>query len=104
MLKLTNETMAKAIERAKAERMKVRVLSVSERKFAVTNSKGKTYTVRFVVANGSRLGECDCAARTHCKHMAAAAAINIAVQSGREANPTPGEVSAFMARNMGWML
>lgn len=102
MLELTNKTMAGAIQRAKAERMKVRALSVDGRTFAVTNGKGKTYTVRFVVANGHKLGSCDCAARTHCKHMAAAASLNIAVQSMRQ--PTPAESKAFLARNVGWCI
>ena len=105
MHKLTHETMSGAIQRAKAERLKVRVLSVDERKFEVTNSKtGKRYTVRFVLANGNKLGACDCAARTICKHIASAAAVNIAVQSQRGANPTPGESKAFMARNVGWCI
>ena len=102
MHKLTSETMANAIQRAKTERMKVRVLSVEGRTFAVENGKGKTYTVRFVVANGHRLGECDCAARTVCKHLASAAAVNVAVQSQRQ--PTPAESKAFIARNTGWMV
>jgi len=103
MLELTSKTMANAIQRAKAERLKVRVLSVDNRTFAVTNRKnGKTYTVRFVVANGHRLGECDCASRTVCKHIASAASVNIAVQSQRQ--PTPAESKAFLARNTGWMI
>lgn len=104
MLKLTTESMAGAIQRAKAERMRVRVLSVDNRTFEVTNGKGKTYTVRFVVANGNKLGACDCAARTVCKHIASAASVNIAVQGMRAAEPTPGESKAFLARNSGWMI
>ena len=102
MLELTSKTMAGAIERAKAERMKVRVVSAERRTFAVTNGKGKTYTVRFVIADGRKLGSCDCAARTVCKHLASAAAVNIAVQSQRQ--PTPAESKAFLSRNVGWML
>lgn len=102
MLRLTNESMANAIQRAKAERLKVRALSVDSRTFAVTNGKGRTYTVRFVVANGHKLASCDCAARTYCKHMAAAASLNIAVQSQRQ--PTPAESKAFLSRNTGWMI
>jgi len=105
MLELTDKTMAGAIKRAKAGRMKVRVLSVDNRTFAVTNlDNSKTYTVRFAIANGHRLGECDCAARTVCKHLASAASLNIAVQSGRELNPTAAESQAFLSRNVGWML
>lgn len=101
MLELTSKTMAGAIQRAKAERLKVRVLSVDNRTFAVTSKNG-TYTVRFVVVNGHKLGECDCAARTVCKHIASAASVNIAVQSQRQ--PTPAESKAFLARNVGWMV
>ena len=102
MHRLTNETMAKAIERARAERMRVRVLSVDSRTFAVESKSGKTYTVRFVVANGHKLGSCDCAARTVCKHIASAAAVNIAVHAQRQ--PTPAESKAFIARHTGWMV
>jgi uncharacterized Zn finger protein len=105
MFKLTTESIAKAAERAKAERLKVRALSVVERKYAVTNAKGITYTVEFIVANGLKLAQCDCPARTICKHMAAAASLNIAVQSQREANPTIGEMLAFESRyGYGWMV
>ena len=105
MHKLTSETMANAIQRAKTERMKVRALSVDGRKFSVENTKtGKVYSVHFVVVNGERLGGCDCPARTICKHIAGAASLNIAVQAQRELNPTPGESSAFLARNTGWLI
>lgn len=101
MLKLTNESMKGAIERARAERLKVRAINVADRTYAVTSGK-KTYTVRFVVAGGHKLASCDCAARTHCKHMAAAAAVNIGIQTMRQ--PTPAESKAFLARHTGWMI
>lgn len=97
--------MAQAINRAKSERLKVRVVSASERRYAVTNKEGKTYAVRFAVADGHKLGECACPARTICKHLAAAASLNIAVQSQREANPTTREMFTFESRyGSGWML
>jgi uncharacterized Zn finger protein len=91
MHKLTTENMAKAIERAKAERLKVKVVSVSQRRYSVTNSSGVTYNVRFAVANGHRLGACDCAARTVCKHLAAAAAVNVALHSDYSRESAPAD-------------
>jgi len=46
----------------KAVRPRVRVISASERTYSVTGSKGDVYTVRFAVAGGHKLGECDCKA------------------------------------------
>jgi hypothetical protein len=83
MIKLEAAQMTKAIERAKAARPRVRVISASERTYAVTGSRGDNYTVKFAVANGHRLAECDCPARGLCYHIAAAASVNIAVQSMR---------------------
>lgn len=110
MLRLTNQSVAKAIERARAERLHVRVVSAAERVYAVTGSKGNEYTVRFAVANGLKLGSCDCAARTVCKHLAAAAAVNIGIRGGysRESEPADalsvGQMQMYVARQTGWML
>jgi len=89
MIKLESNKMQKAIERAKAVRPRVTVISVAERKYAVTGSKGDVYTVRFAIANGLKLGECDCPARGMCYHLAAAAAVNIGIQGMRRAAPAP---------------
>jgi uncharacterized Zn finger protein len=83
MIKLEAAQMTKAIERAKAARPRVRVISAAERTYSVIGSKGDAYTVRFAVANGHKLAECDCPARGLCYHIAAAASVNIAVQSMR---------------------
>ena len=83
MIKLEADKMTKAIERAKAARPRVRVISAAERTYSVIGSKGDAYTVRFAVANGHKLAECDCPARGLCYHIAAAASVNIAVQSMR---------------------
>ena len=104
MLNLEPKKMQKAIERAKAEHLKVRVVSVSDRTYAVTGSKGDTYTVKFVVVNGLKLAECSCPATTYCKHMAAAAQVNIMCQSMRAATPTVAESLAFISRNQGWTI
>jgi uncharacterized Zn finger protein len=85
MIKLETKTMTKAIERAKAIHPKVRVISASERVYAVTGSKGNAYTVRFAVVSGLKLGSCDCPARGMCYHISAAAAVNIGIQSMRRA-------------------
>lgn len=123
MLKLEPDKMQKAIERAKAVHPKVRVIDADNREYAVTGSRGDVYRVRFVVANGHKLGECECVAgrRGHlCYHICAAAAVNMGVQSMRRqarlvATPvaTPVATSAmssvermeaFYHRNCGWMV
>lgn len=108
MLKLEADKMQKAIERAKAVHPKVRVISADNRTYGVTSSDGKReYTVKFVVANGLKLAQCDCAAGRKaqmCFHVASAAPVNIAVQSQRQQNPTPAESQAFLSRNVGWTI
>ncbi|HEY7184174.1 MAG TPA: hypothetical protein VIC84_22255 [Blastocatellia bacterium] len=84
MIKLEANKMTKAIERAKAVRPRVRVINADARIYAVTGSKGDIYTVRFAVANGHKLAECDCPARGLCYHIAAAASVNIGIQSMRQ--------------------
>lgn len=92
MIKLESKTMTKAIERAKAIHPKVRVISATDRVYAVTGSRGNAYTVRFVVANGLKLGSCDCPAGQRgqmCYHVAAGAAVNIGIQGMRQGAPAP---------------
>ena len=93
MIKLEPNKMQKAIERAKAVRPRVRVINASERIYSVTGSRGGSYTVKFVVANGLKLAECDCAAGRQemmCFHVAAAAQVNVMCQSmRRQAAPAP---------------
>jgi hypothetical protein len=92
MIKLEAKTMTKAIERAKAIHPKVRVISASDRVYAVTGSKGNTYTVRFVVVNGLKLGSCDCPAGQRgqmCYHVASASQVNVMVQSMRQGASAP---------------
>jgi uncharacterized Zn finger protein len=83
MIKLESAKMKNAIARAKAVRP--RVTRLAERSYRVTSSNGKDfYTVRFAVANGHKLAECDCKAGQAgqlCYHVAAAAAVNIALHS-----------------------
>jgi hypothetical protein len=71
-------TIAKAIERAKAVRPKVRVKTFGE--YEVTGSKGTRYTVKCERRNGLRVVDCDCVAGTFgtpCFHAAAAIAQHI---------------------------
>ena len=83
MIKLEADKMQRAIARAKLLRPRVKWLG--GRDYSVTSSNGQgTYTVRFAVVNGLKLGECDCKAGQAgmmCFHICAAAAVNIAVQS-----------------------
>ena len=105
MHKLTNESMANAIQRAKVVHPKVKVLDADARTYAVSSSNGRGfYTVKFVSVNGLELAECDCRARQMCFHIASAAAVNIGVQAMREENPTQDDSKAFIARNTGWMV
>jgi len=86
MLKLESSKMQKAIARAK--QMKPRVRMTGERVYSVSGSRGNAYTVTFSVANGMKLGACTCPAGEAgqmCYHIAAAAAVNIAIQTMRKA-------------------
>jgi uncharacterized Zn finger protein len=111
MLNLQADKMKKAIERAKAEHLKVRAISVTDRTYAVTSKQGTVYTVRFCAVNRLKLAECSCPATTYCKHMAAAAQVNIMCQSMRRGASAPvadgltGErMEAFYHRNCGWQI
>ncbi len=80
MIRLQKDKMAKAVERAKADRMHVRC--TGERVYAVRSNSGNVYTVRFAVANGMKLAECNCKAGQAgmmCKHIAASVAVHIAI-------------------------
>jgi hypothetical protein len=91
MIKLETKKMQKAIEKAKAARPRVSVLSADARAYSVIGSKGDAYTVKFAVANGHKLAECDCVAGARgqmCYHVAAAAQVNVMVQSMRQPGAT----------------
>lgn len=103
MLNLEPKAMHNAIEKAKTIHPKVRIINADERRYAVTGSRGAAYTVHFVVANGRKLAECDCAAGRKgmmCFHVAAAAQANVMVQGMRE----EAKMKDFISRNTGWML
>ena len=83
MIKLTTENTAKAIERCKQLRPKVRF--IADRTFAVKSANnGNVYTVRFDVIEGQKFGQCQCKASERglvCYHIAGAAQVNIYRQS-----------------------
>jgi hypothetical protein len=71
----SQETIQKAIERAKAVHPKVRVKAFGE--YEVTSSAGSFYRVRCERRNGLKVVDCDCVAGTFgtpCFHAAAAIA------------------------------
>lgn len=82
------EQMTKAIERAKAGSLFVGFIRF--RQYAVTNRQsGRVYNVNFFVRSGRRFGHCDCPAGTNhqvCKHLAAAAAVHVAIAATRRAH------------------
>lgn len=79
MIQLTKENTQRAIERCKQLKPKVRF--VEERTFNVISANNDNiYTVKFAVAKGKKLAECQCKAAERgliCYHIAAAAAVNI---------------------------
>jgi len=83
MIKLTKENTARAIERCKQLKPKVRFLE--DRTFAVESANNpNVYQVRFDVKDGEKFGECQCKAAERglvCYHIAGAAAVNILRQS-----------------------
>lgn len=98
-----NEAMNRAIARAKNERPKVKPVDVAKRVYTVTGSKGDKYTVRFAVSNGKKFASCDCKggqAGMICKHVAAAAAVNIGLQKMRRAAEQSAAVKAVKVSMM----
>lgn len=87
MIKLERNKMTNAIKRARTIRPFVKWLG--GRQYTVTSSdRQSTYQVRFAVANGAKLAECNCKAGEAgmvCYHVAAAAAVNIAIASMKQA-------------------
>lgn len=86
MIRLTQENTAKAIERCKQLRPKVRF--VQDRVFEVSSSRNSNvYEVRFDVQNGERFGQCTCKASEQnliCYHIVSAATANIVRQANKK--------------------
>jgi hypothetical protein len=94
MMELRQETMQNVINKAKAERKNLVVcLTDAVRMYRVeSKTSGKTYTVNFFVRKGRRFGSCTCKAgeqgKFACKHIAAAAGLNMALaEAGRLSRP-----------------
>ncbi len=83
MIKLTTENTAKAIERCKQLKPKVRF--VRDRTFVVYSANNSNvYHVQLDVRNGEKFGQCECPAASKalvCYHLLAAATVNIYRQS-----------------------
>ena len=82
MVRLTTaEAMRKAIDKARAVKPRVRVVSFGS--YIVTNKQtGATYTVTCEKRDGERFADCNCKAGARglrCYHVAAAAAAHIAL-------------------------
>lgn len=101
MIELTENTMQNAINKARAERKNLIVrLTNAVRQYRVeSKSSGKTYTVNFFIRNNRRFGHCTCPAgeqsKFACKHLAAAAGLNMALaEAGRLSNRKAVSVAA----------
>ncbi len=83
MIKLTTENTAKAVERCR--KLKPRVRFIADRVFAVKSANNSNvYHVSFDVINGEKFGICECKAAERglvCYHIAGAAQVNIYRQS-----------------------
>jgi len=97
MIKLELPKMTNAIARAKKIRPFVRW--TGGRNFTVTSSdRSGSYSVRFAVVNGLKLASCTCKAgqaNQLCYHVAAAAAVNIAIQSARKTSTRQAAASTL---------
>jgi hypothetical protein len=79
MFTLETTEISNAIDRAKALHPKVSMIRFGE--YAVTGSKGNSYTVRCYRERGQRVVDCACPTRdgVACKHGMAAVSLHIAV-------------------------
>lgn len=79
MIRLTATNTAKAIERCKTLRPKVKF--IKDRMFVVYSANNSNvYRVKFDVRNGEKLGLCECKASKKglvCYHLVAGATVNI---------------------------
>jgi hypothetical protein len=104
MIKLDSNLMQAAIQQAR--RLRPHVRRLAERSYSVSSSNPnvKPYTVTFTVADGHKFGECTCAAGQHskpCYHLAAAAAVNIALHRGYSRPSSPSHSLAGILSKSG---
>jgi hypothetical protein len=82
------DQLAKATERAKASNLFVQPTTIF-RQYRITNrDNGNQYVVNFFVRNGKRYGHCTCKAGERnfvCKHISAAAALNVCIAAQKRA-------------------
>lgn len=87
----SNGAMERAIERAKVNKPKARIINAENRIFQVDSIHGsKTYEISFSVNNGKKFAACRCiqtgesckglTATTVCYHVAIAAGVNMAIR------------------------
>lgn len=96
MIKLDLTNMTRAIAKAKQIRPRVTVVDAGARIYSVSGMSGR-YTVKFPVADGHKLAECNCKAGQSnmvCYHVAAAAAVNMGIQGMRLQASTPAAAPA----------
>jgi uncharacterized Zn finger protein len=85
-LEITRQNTRKAIERARRIRPRVSIISVSERRYLVSGSKGDAYSVQLAAGNGRLLGACDCRAGLEgqiCYHVAAVCGVASGIRQAR---------------------
>jgi hypothetical protein len=86
MIRLTSENTAKAVERCKQLRPKVKF--IKDRLFVVYSANNSNvYHVQFDVKNGERLAQCECKASEKgyvCYHIISAATANIVRQANKK--------------------
>lgn len=98
MIELVNkEQFNAAIKRAKADskNLLVQMTDITRQYKVVNRRNGHTYTVNFkVTEGGKRFGECNCPAGVNrlCKHIAAAAALNMYLAEADMLHRKPSKV------------
>ena len=80
----TRQQLENAINKAKAEskNLVVRLTNATRMYRVESKTSGNTYTVNFFIRNNRRYGHCSCKAGMQnlaCKHLAAAAALNMSL-------------------------
>jgi hypothetical protein len=83
MFTLETTQISRAIENARQLHPKVRMIRFGE--YAVTGSKGNSYTVRCFSDRGQKVVDCQCQTRdgVACKHGMAAVSLHIAMAAQR---------------------
>jgi hypothetical protein len=86
-IELTRSNTRKAVERARRVRPRVTIISVAERTYRVSGSKGDHYVCQLAHGQGRLLGACDCKAGEAgqvCYHLAAVAGVATGIKAARK--------------------